>query len=325
MSDDQRGDFSLTRAEFLIGGLACFAAPAILGASSASAEIPAVLPVTAIAPGIWVHNGVHSLANVTNGGDIANIGFIAGKDSVAVIDTGGCAKIGKALLASVSEATGKPVSHVISTHMHPDHVLGNAAFRDSDPIFAGHYKLPRALATRAEIYLESAEENLGAETFAGTEVVLPTLEIKSETQIDLGDRKLVLTPRATAHTNNDLTIRDEQTGTVFMGDLIFAGHVPTLDGSLLGWLKLLEALKREPAERIVPGHGPASMSWPAGADDISRYFNVLADDVRALIAKGETMTTAMETAGQSERGKWEVFDEHHKRNVSAAFAELEWE
>lgn len=325
MTGGQRDDYSLTRAEFLMGGVAVLVAPGLVGTSAARAEIPDILPTLEVAPGIWIHNGVHGLANPSNGGDIANIGFVAGKDSVAVIDTGGCAKIGQALLASVNKLAGKPVSHVISTHMHPDHVLGNAAFRGSKPAFTGHHKLLRSLATRSEIYLEAAKENLGAETFAGTEVVLPTLSIKTETEIDLGDRKLVLTPRPTAHTSNDLTIRDVQTGTVFMGDLIFSGHVPTIDGSLLGWLSLLETLKAEPAERIVPGHGPASMPWPAAAEDIGRYLNVLADDIRALIAKGDTMTTAMETAGQSERTKWKVFDEHHKRNVSAAFAELEWE
>ena len=51
----------------------------------------------------------------------------------------------------------------------------------------------------------------------------------------------------------------------------------------------------------------------------------LASDVRKLIKDGNTIEEAVATAGQSERGKWQLFDEHHPHNVTAAFTELEWE
>jgi hypothetical protein len=47
--------------------------------------------------------------------------------------------------------------------------------------------------------------------------------------------------------------------------------------------------------------------------------------VRALIKQGRTLAEATESAGASEKDAWQLFDEYHKRNVSAAFAELEWE
>ena len=47
--------------------------------------------------------------------------------------------------------------------------------------------------------------------------------------------------------------------------------------------------------------------------------------MRRLIAEGQTLSEATKTAGQSERGKWAMFDQYHVRNVTAAFAELEWE
>ncbi len=37
------------------------------------------------------------------------------------------------------------------------------------------------------------------------------------------------------------------------------------------------------------------------------------------------MSEAVETVGLDERDRWQMFDEFHRRNVSAAFAELEWE
>lgn len=280
---------------------------------------------TEIAPGIFVHGGTHSLANPENGGDICNCGFVVGQSAVAVIDTGGSAKIGTALKSAISKQTQVPIRYVINTHMHPDHVLGNAAFEADGVAFAAHHKMLRSLAERTETYLEAAKEHLGDEAFMGTRVVLPSLLVENSKTIDLGGRQLTLTAHPTAHTNNDLTIRDSTTDTLFLGDLLFAEHIPTIDGSLRGWLKLLDALMAEKAARIVPGHGPASMEWPGAATDLKRYLDVLAKDVRACIAAGKTMTEAIETAGQSERGKWQVFNEHHARNVSASFAELEWE
>ena len=37
------------------------------------------------------------------------------------------------------------------------------------------------------------------------------------------------------------------------------------------------------------------------------------------------MEKAVETAGQSERPYWRLFDDYNARNVVTAYAELEWE
>ncbi len=316
----------VTRADVLRGAggvLLCSLLPAVPQAVAAPAPEP--LAIVEIAPGVYVHHGLHGLSSGANAGDICNIGFIVGTRGVAVIDSGGSRQVGAGLRAAVAARTSVPITHVINTHMHPDHVLGNAAFRDDKPVYVAHHKLLRSLAERSEGYLEQAKEQLGEKVFAGTEVVLPTLGVETQTTIDLGGRTLTLTARPTAHTNNDLTIRDSASDTLFLGDLVFTEHVPTLDGSLRGWLKLIDTLAAEPAARVVPGHGPPSMPWPAAVGDTKRYLETLAGDVRAAIAAGRTMTAAMESAGQGERDKWQLFAEHHARNVSAAFAELEWE
>ena len=143
--------------------------------------------------------------------------------------------------------------------------------------------------------------------------------------IDLGGRSLTLTPRPTAHTDNDLTVFDSTTGTLIAGDLLFAEHVPTIDGSIKGWLALIDVLAQEKAQRVVPGHGPTSMLWPDALKPMQKYLQTVATDVRATIKAGATMSEAVKTAGQSERSNWRLFDDHHARNVTAAFAELEWE
>ncbi|MEE8309721.1 MAG: quinoprotein relay system zinc metallohydrolase 2, partial [Hyphomicrobium sp.] len=216
--------------------------------------------------------------------------------------------------------------YVINTHMHPDHVFGNAAFEDEKPTFVGHHKLPRALAARADRYLKANEELLGEEAFDGTQIIPPTLLVEDKLELDLGGRVVILEAHKTAHTDNDVTVYDKQTGTLFLGDLLFAKHVPALDGSIRGWLALLDQLsQRKDVARVVPGHGPASVDWPNALAAEKRYLARIADDVRAFIKQGRTLAQAAKEAGLSEKGAWLLFEEYHARNVSAAFAELEWE
>ena len=102
-------------------------------------------------------------------------------------------------------------------------------------------------------------------------------------------------------------------------------HIPTIDGSIKGWLAVLDDLSRRKADRVVPGHGPASMEFPQALEPERRYLETVAKDVRQAIAEGKTLAEATKTAGFSEKDAWKLFDQYHVRNVTAAFAELEWE
>ena len=311
-----------SRKEFLRGATLAALLPLLPRVSQAEA---ARIGVIEIAPGIFVHVGQYELVNRENRGNISNAVCIVGASTVAVIDTSGSYQVGKDLHEAIAQITQKPIRYVINTHMHPDHVLGNAAFKSAGCEFVGHHKLPAALYARKESYLANARQRLGDDAFSGTEIIPPSLLVKDTLDLDLGGRTLTLKARPTAHTDNDLTIFDSATGTFFLGDLLFSNHVPTLDGSLVGWLNLIPALMQEKADRAVPGHGPNAMPWPDAIKPVERYLKVLAADVRKMIKDGKTIEQAVATAGQSERGNWALFDEHHPRNVTAAFTELEWE
>lgn len=315
-------DCIISRHDFLRAALALAAAPLLRFAPARAAD---AFGVKEIAPGVFVHQGRYEVQSPENRGDMANAGFIVGTDAVAVIDTLGSVVVARELREAIRAATDKPIRYVINTHMHPDHTLGNAAFKEDAPEFVGHYKLPRALATRADAYLEGNKRMLGPEAFEGIEIVVPTRTVQEGVIIELGGRDLLLEAQPTAHTDNDLIVTDSATKTVFLGDLLFSVHIPTLDGSIKGWLELIDTLKTREAARVVPGHGPHAMMLPEAFDPEQRYLSTLVADVKRLIAEGKTMEEATKTAGFSEREAWKLFDQFHARNVSATFAELEWE
>jgi quinoprotein relay system zinc metallohydrolase 2 len=291
-------------------------------ALAASERATEPLPVAEIAPSLFVHVGAVAPMTRANEGAVANVGFVVGSDTVAVIDSGGSVREGRRLLAAIRAVTEKPVRFVINTHTHPDHVFGNAAFIGAT--FVGHKNLDRALAGRGMFYLDALRRELGDDIMGEVKIISPMQIVDGEMRLDLGNRVLMLRAWQAAHTDHDLTVLDQNTGTLFAGDLVFLRHLPVLDGSLRGWLAVIDQLAEVPARRVVPGHGPVA-DWPAALVEQRRYLARLAHDVRGAIKGGETIAAVAKSAAQSERMRWELFDEYNGRNATAAYAELEWE
>lgn len=285
---------------------------------------PAPLPVTEIAPGVFVHHGVHEEFGDQYHGDIANIGFIIGDEAVAVIDSGGSYQVGLALRAAIRLRTEKPIRYVINTHVHSDHIFGNAAFEQDGAEFVGHSQLPRAMRSRAETYETNLVTMLG-EAAQGSRVVLPTRTVEVQRLIELGNRRLRLNAWPVAHTDHDLTVFDERSGSWWLGDLLFVDRTPSIDGDVRGWLRVMESLSSAPASRVIPGHGPIVTDKNVYIDKQRRYLQTLISDLKKAIADGLPMQEAITTAAGSERAQWQLFDGTNRRNATVLYPKLEWE
>jgi quinoprotein relay system zinc metallohydrolase 2 len=308
---------SLVRGAILLAILLPGGMPLLAGESA--------FAVRQVAPGVFVHQGRHEEATAANMGDIANTGFIVGQRCVAVVDTGGSLENGRRLRMAVRRQTSLPVCYVINTHVHPDHVFGNAAFKPDAPAFIGHQRLAAAMLARRDHYRKSLVRLMGEQSASGSELIAPTQAVSSETVIDLGGRMLRLHAWPTAHTDTDLTVLDQATGTLWLGDLLFAQRVPSLDGSLKGWLAVMETLRGMPARLVIPGHGTPSADWPGAMRNQERYLQALQRGVRQALRDRHTLSQAVAEAAGEERSKWLLFDDYHPRNVTTAYTELEWD
>jgi len=290
-------------------------------------ELPA-LTAHEVAPGIHVHQGAMAQISAQNQGRIANLSFVIGDETVAVIDAGGSRAEGEALYAAIRQVTDKPVSHLILTHMHPDHILGAEVFSEAGASIVADARLPEAVARRAESWMISTPRQIGEDAFAGTRIAAVDQTVATPQVLSLGDRELRLTPVPPAHTGSDMTVLDQETGTLFTGDLVFLGLTPSLDGSLAGWLGWI-GRKPDPAPtRIVPGHGPVTASWDEAVRPTRQYLTALRDATRQAIGAGLPLSRAIPAivaAMMPVSEGWADFRAVTARNAAAAYAELEWE
>ncbi|NIO41780.1 MAG: quinoprotein relay system zinc metallohydrolase 2, partial [Burkholderiales bacterium] len=279
-----------------------------------------------IAPGNYVHYGMHAPRSRQNLGDNANIGFIVGDRCVLIVDTGGSAPVGFALLKALREVTDKPICYVVLSHVHPDHIFGISAFTEDNPVIIGHENLPRQLAARSGFFRKALERDLG-ELAQGSDVSMPnrTIAAGEVITVDLGDRRVDIQAWPPAHTDHDLSVFDHSTSTLWLGDLLFVEHTPVLDSNITGFLDVMRVLRGHEARHYVPGHGRSNAPWPTVMDPQQRYFEVILEETRRAIRDNVGLMDAVNKVGISESGKWANFDTYHRRNVTTAYTELEWE
>ena len=288
---------------------------------------PIQLNLIEVAPGIFVHQGKHFDVDESYQGDICNIGFIIGKDSVAVIDTGGSLLVGEALKNSIREKTSLPIKYVINTHVHLDHIYGNAVFKYPNTKFIGHSKLPKAMQFIKGFYETLNLRYLKTPLKKSVQIPPSILVKENESKIfDLGERKIKVNAYSPAHTDNDVTITDIRTGTLWAGDLLFIERTPVIDGDIHGFIDVLaQLISLDNINLVIPGHGTPTKNWQEAFKKSKDYFITLRDDIRHSISEDQGLRKAIETVAKSESKKWELFDVQNARNINQVYPKLEWE
>ncbi len=292
------------------------------------------LDVKKIADGVYVHYGKHeNIYEGSNIGDIGNLGFIIGDESIAVIDTGGSYQVGEALKLAIKKISQKPIKYVINTHVHQDHIFGNTAFLSEGVIIYGHFNLKKALKERGSQYIRQISE--AGNKIKGTKIIFPhkiiaetspdqVKKLSDKITINLGNRKLLLTSYPTAHTYSDASVFDLKTKTFFVGDLVQDERLPTMDGLVKNWIKVLNEIEKVDFKIMVPGHGKIQKDNTA-LKQTRTYLQVLYDDVVDALKKDIPAEKVIEIAGSSEKDKWILFDRVNPGNVVRTFMRYEWE
>lgn len=224
-----------------------------------------------------------------NVGLVPNVGIIVGARATMVVDTGLGPRNGRAVLREVAKVSAHAELYVATTHYHPEHSLGGAAF----PATA---KFVRPRVQQDEMLeLGKGIQN----TFAGfspvhkellQDVEYPRADIlfDREHRIDLGGVHVRLFTRGPMHTRGDTMIVVEEDRVLFSGDVVmnraFLAASPT--SSIKTWLATLDELEALHPAVVVPSHGGISDSTLIGKD--RDYLKAVQTRVVELKAQGKS-------------------------------------
>ncbi len=225
---------------------------------------------TEVVPGIYMLEGVGGFGG-------GNVGLLVGEDRVVMIDDT-MVPTASALLAVAAEAAGRPIDFVINTHVHGDHVGGNALLAESGTVVVAHDNIRKRL--------------LDDPSSAGGPGGLPVITFADGLTFFINGHDAYVFHVKQAHTDGDAVIHFRTANVIHTGDIMFNGMFPFIDldngGDVAGYIAAARKIHgiADDDTRIIPGHGPL-----ASKADLAALIDMLVDAqarVDVLVRKGKT-------------------------------------
>lgn len=283
-------------------------------------------PVTRIAAHTYVIVGPVGYPSVENQGFMNNPGFVVTRDSVVVIDPGSSVQAGRMVLKQLRTITNKPVTHVINTHVHGDHWLGNQAIVES---------YPKAKLIAHPDMIKLANAGAGAEWIAlmdkstngftrGTRAIVPDIEMDDGALLKVGDMTFRFYAPKDAHSHTDIMLEVVEDSVVFTGDNVLNQRIARMDdATFAGNIVACDVAAAIRAGVYVPGHGP--VGDVAIVTQFHDYLSTLFDTVKMLHEQGKLDFEMKNTvaAKLAHYKDWPGFNDELGRHISLAVLELD--
>ena len=262
-----------------------------------------------------------------NQGFISNAVVILTGREVVVVDALGTPSLGAILLERIRQLTDLPVTTVITTHYHADHIYGLQVFKEQGARIiapAGYADYLDAPIGRQR--LEERRVSLRPWVNERTRLVRPDLVIDRDQTLRFGDVTLKLGYLGEAHSDGDLMVLVVPDQVLISGDLIFEGRIPFTGGAdTRHWLQLLEDLDRSDLAAIIPGHG-AVIDDPGSTVGLTlRYLRFVREKMAAAVEEMIPFADAYDAIDWSRFSDLPAFDATNRRNAYGVYLSLERE
>ena len=215
-------------------------------------------PLTKIAKNTYVIHGPLEYPSKSNKGFMNNPGFVVTQTGVVVVDPGSSVQVGRMLLRAIRKTTKNPVTHVLNTHVHGDHWLGNQAFSEAFPkvvIMAHPEMIKRAKAGAADSWVSLMYKSTEGAT-KGTRAVIPSKSVADKNNFKTGSVEFRIHAPEKAHSFTDIMIEVVEESVVFLGDNVLYKRLPRMDdGTFTGNAAACKLALELGAKTYVPGHG----------------------------------------------------------------------
>ncbi|GED52172.1 MBL fold metallo-hydrolase [Brevibacillus borstelensis] len=263
-----------------------------------------------------IAEGVFAAVIKAGTGAMGNAAIVDLGDRTVVFDTMYTPKAGLALREAAEQLLGRPVSLVINSHFHFDHVGGNQVFSDAIILSTETTKnlmLERCtslvqFAKQHPEYPDKVRQSLEAESdpekqkelrtdlgdILALDAALPTfsatpasLTFSDSVTLHGSKRTAVLTAKGNGHSTCDSVLYLPEDRVLLAGDLLFVQNHPSMQtGNLSHWVSVLKAWKDLPISAAVGGHGPVGDHQTV--DSCLHYLEALWDQAKHLAENGST-------------------------------------
>lgn len=232
-----------------------------------------------------VSEGVYAAIAKEGGGSVGNSGFIDLGDRTVIFDTFNTPQAAEDLKRAAEKETSAPITWVVNSHFHGDHIRGNQVFKGSTIISSQttYEKMRDIHPARMEKqklgimeltnYIHSLKQQINRNreieqkisflteverSLPLLELTLPQQTFKEEITFHGTKRSAKLFTLGGGHSYCDAMLYIPEEKVIFMGDLLFVRTHPTFFEESLPhrWMDLLKTVGGMDLEKAVPGHGP---------------------------------------------------------------------
>ena len=283
-----------------------------------AAELDYNLVAEPVGKGTYVFIGSTKYFSKKNGGNIANAAYVVTNSGVIVIDTGSSYQYGKQMRKYIESTTGLSIIKVFNTHHHPDHFLGNQAFKDVS--IASLQGIVNAIDSQGEalntnLYALVGDWMKETVAYSPTEVVTPG-------KITIGGHDIEIIA-LDGHTDSDMAIYDHTTGVLFAGDLIFHDRTPAVaNANIQNWLNSIRQLQELDYTYLIAGHGPVTTDQHAMIQTHD-YLSWLHETLQSALDKGLDISEALELELPKRFQALDILHEEYKRGVLQLYPSME--
>ena len=202
------------------------------------------------------------------------------------------------IVEGIREVTDKPITHLIYSHSHTDHIAGANALGKVPTIIA-HAETKRLLA-------RDNDPNRP----------LPTVTFADRYSLKVGSQVLELSYHGDGHEPGNIFIYAPAQQTLMVVDMVFPGWMPwrrfAVAHDVPGYFAQLEEIRRVPFKTLVGGH----VARTGTHADVDRQITFLQDlKAAATKALGATKPGVGLDAKTASENPWAVFDDYIDRVV----------
>ncbi|HEX5697937.1 MAG TPA: MBL fold metallo-hydrolase [Rhodoferax sp.] len=299
----------------------------VAGLGPVHAEQGPPMQAQQVSPSAWYVEGVSELGSSANQNFISNAGFVVTPAGVVLIDALGSPALATRLVAEIKKITPLPITHVLVTHYHADHIYGLQVFKDlGAKIVAHRAALVYLNSETAQLRLEASREQLFPWIDDKTRLVTPDSWVDTDQDLMIGGVLFQARMVGPAHTPEDLAFYLPSEKVLFAGDLVFRNRIPFVgQADSRHWITALDQLLSFDTRVIVPGHGPVSNDARHDMQQTRDYLVYLRTVMGRAAEAMEPFDEAYNKADWSQFERLPLFRSANRMNAYNTYLQLEHE